>query len=412
MSTRAERPRYSRFGGALRQLFGLVPRKRIEALAREEDADRYYKKFFAVEHLRLALCFVLLKLRSLRELAEAILPGGRLAPRGAEKPVVGRSQLTDAFARRPWMFFAKVYADLVLALQRRIRGPSDKLLAGVRAIDGSILELVHRLVETFPGFKKEASAKLTLRLNLANLLPESLVLTPGRKSDHRCIDQLIEWTRKGITYIFDRGYFKLDFFRRLDESGNFFITRWKESSFGRVIKEVKTYAGRWTSGFRLHQELLVELGEDPENAFPGPIRAILAFDERGHLWVLLTNRVDLTALEVCEIYRRRWAIETFWRTLKRTMDMRELKVANLNAVMIMVLVTLIAYVLADALILMHRARHTLAEAFYLLCNLDTWLADEVNQLLCATGPPSPSRARHLPTHRALFISVALEGLRP
>lgn len=410
MSALSSTRSHFRLTGTMRQLFGVVSRRIMEAVALEVGADRYYKRFFAVEHLRLAMGFVLQGMHSLRELAAAIVPGGRLAPKGAEAAVVGRSQLCDAFRNRKWEFFAGVYGRVAAGIQARVRGRGDPKRADVRAIDGTILELIHKLIATFPGFRSEASAKLTLRLNVGNLLPESLVVTPGRRSDHRCIDPVIEWGRKGLTYLFDRGYFKLSFFQKLQDSGNFFITRWKDSCPGHVVEVLKEYTGRTWSGFRLHQDLLVELGEDEKSAYPGRLRAVLAFDEKGQLWTLLTNRLDLTALEVCLLYRDRWAIETFWRTLKRSLDLRELKVANANALMILTLTSLIAYCLAQAAVLLQRAKLTLAEAIHALRNLDTMIADEFNRLWLGDAAPPPLLNTGRPgVMSALEILVALEA---
>src|SRR3972149_10415070 len=82
--------------GLDKQVFSVVGRRRIEERAREHQADKWCKKFFAVDHLWVALALVLLPFRSLRGLAVAVQPGKGRNPRGTT-PLVGRSSLNDAF---------------------------------------------------------------------------------------------------------------------------------------------------------------------------------------------------------------------------------------------------------------------------------------------------------------------------
>ena len=98
--------------GLLRQVFLILSRQQIQQMVDKHQADKWHKKFFAVDHLRVALGFVLLSFRSFRSLAVAVQPGGLLNFTG-RKPLVGRSSLTDAFAHRSWRFFAEVYQTVV-----------------------------------------------------------------------------------------------------------------------------------------------------------------------------------------------------------------------------------------------------------------------------------------------------------
>ena len=91
--------RHCRQRGLEKQVFSVVGRRQIEKRVREHQADKWCKKFFAVDHLRVALALVLLPFRSLRGLAVAVQAGGLLNP-GGERPLVGRSSLIDAFAHR------------------------------------------------------------------------------------------------------------------------------------------------------------------------------------------------------------------------------------------------------------------------------------------------------------------------
>jgi len=370
--------------GLEKQVFSVVGRRQIEKRVREHQADKWCKKFFAVDHLRVALALVLLPFRSLRGLAVAVQAGGLLNP-GGEKPLVGRSSLIDAFAHRSWTFFAAVYQDVVEAVRKRRPPPTPgrrRTARSIKLIDATTLPLIHRLVGVFLGTQGRAAAKLNLRIDEPTHLPESLVVTAGRWHERRTVERLMDWSQGGITYIFDRGYFCLRLFERLIDTGHYFVTLLKDGVTFWTLDERKRFRGRWQEGFQLLRDSLVELAAPGGHLF---LRLVEALDEEGHHWKVLTNHFDLSALEVCVLYRKRWAIENFFRALKRQLNLREYAVANANAVLIIILCTLMAYCLAQALVFGATRPVTLAEAIQMLQTLSAWVFAAVTHAL---GPPA------------------------
>jgi len=389
--------------GLDKQVFSVVGRRRIEKRVREHQADKWCKKFFAVDHLRVALALVLLPFRSLRGLAVAVRAGG-LLNRDGQKPLVGRSSLIDAFAHRSWTFFAAVYQDVVQALRQQRPPPTPgrrRTARSVKLIDATTLPLIHRLVGVFLGTHGRAAAKLNLRLDEPTHLPESLVVTAGRRHERRTVERLIDWSQAGITYLFDRGYFCLRLFERLLDTGNYFVTRLKDGVTVWTAYERKRFRGRWEEGFQLIRDAVVELAAPGGQIF---LRLVEAFDEDGRHWKVLTNHFDLSALEVCVLYRKRWAVENFFRTLKRQLNLREYAVANANAVMIVILCTLMAYGLAQAAVFGAPQSMSLAEAIHLLQTLSGWVFAALDQAL---GPPTSRATRPTPPTEGSAIVVAL-----
>jgi IS4 transposase len=144
-----------------------------------------------------------------------------------------------------------------------------------------------------------------------------------------------------------------------------------------------------------------------EFAAPGGhifLRLVEALDEEGHHWKVLTNHFDLSALEVCVLYRKRWAIENFFRALKRQLNLREYAVANANAVLIIILCTLMAYCLAQALVFGSTQRMTLAEAIHTLHALSDLVFAAVTHAL---HPPASPALPAAPPAEAGTLLVAL-----
>ncbi len=85
------------------------------------------------------------------------------------------------------------------------------------------------------------------------------------------------------------------------------MTRLKSNSCFEVIKE-KTASGPVLA------DQVIRLSSPPGRAsYPEPLRRVHYRDpETGKEYVFLTNRLDLSALEGAELYRRRWQVELFF----------------------------------------------------------------------------------------------------
>lgn len=60
---------------------------------------------------------------------------------------------------------------------------------------------------------------------------------------------------------------------------------------------------------------------------------------------ILSNDLDATAPEIADLYKRRWAIELFFRWVKQTLKITRFLGASENAVRIQIAVALIAFLL-------------------------------------------------------------------
>lgn len=85
-----------------------------------------------------------------------------------------------------------------------------------------------------------------------------------------------------------------------------------------------------------------------------PVREVRMLTETGKQLRILSNDLDAPAAEIAALYRRRWAIELFFRWIKQTLKVRHFYGRSENAVRIQIAVALIAFVL---LRLAHLACH-------------------------------------------------------
>jgi IS4 transposase len=140
-----------------------------------------------------------------------------------------------------------------------------------------------------------------------------------------------------------RGY--LDFARlhRLHTAGVFFVTRLKAGirfyvSASRPIDE--------TVGLRCDQTIKLNSRKGRQD-YPDPLRRVSYVDPvDGQALVFLTNRFEIDALLIAQIYRRRWGIELFWRWIKQHLRLRGFFSTSPNGVRVQIWSALCAYLLA------------------------------------------------------------------
>jgi len=170
-----------------------------------------------------------------------------------------------------------------------------------------------------------------------NGLPDKLVLTTGKGSER---EVLSTHYRKGVTYLFDRGYLDYELFRQLTNQQVWFVTRPLKSLVIEVLEE------RAVEPLQRHRGLLhdqkVKLGQGAKTV---ELRRIIFRDSRGEEWAYLTNRFDLEPMLVVELYQRRWEVELFFWWLKRHLQLKLWYSENENGVLIQLYAGLISFIL-------------------------------------------------------------------
>lgn len=82
-----------------------------------------------------------------------------------------------------------------------------------------------------------------------------------------------------------------------------------------------------------------------KNPFQDPVREIQVRLESGKVLRLVSNDLDAPAEEIGALYKRRWAVELFFRWIKQVLRIKHLIGRSENAIRIQLAVALIAYVL-------------------------------------------------------------------
>ncbi len=203
------------------------------------------------------------------------------------------------------------------------------------AIDGSLVDSVLSMEwADYRSGSKKAKAHIGFDINLG--IPRKIYLTDGKEGERPFVDKIID---KGETGVMDRGYQSHAYFDLWQEAEKYFVCRIRENTHKTVVRE-----NLIKSDSIVFYDSIVLLGTKGVNQTKKELRLVGYRVDGKDFWIA-TNRHDLTAEEVAQVYKLRWNIETFFGWWKRHLGVYHLIARSEYGLMVQLLGGLITYLL-------------------------------------------------------------------
>jgi hypothetical protein len=297
-----------------------------------------------------------------------------------------RSTLADANALRPAEVFGALFAEMAARAHRALR----KSLAGTTyLVDATGLRLDARSLEWARFSAKVCGIKLHVVYDGDADRPIYAAITPARTNDITAAhDMPIE---PGATYVFDLGYYDYAWWKQLDEAQCRIVTRFKKNTPLQVIETLPVEAGAPILSDRIGF-LPKRQGAGRVNPMQDAVREVRLTTDTGKVLRILSNDLDAPATEIALLYKRRWAIELFFRWVKQTLKITRFLGTSDNAVRTQIAVALIAFLL---LRLAQATQKTIASplAFARLVRINLMQRRRLDRLLHCEPTPQRSPAQ-------------------
>lgn len=346
----------------------------------EEHGGDYRNRGFSTRKQLIALLYGQFSgATSLREVVDGLSShevrlyhvGGRAVP---------RSTLSDANAHRPSAIFSGLFAAMVSKAGRGLR---RKLGEATYLIDSTSIRLTGMGTEWARFSAGVCGAKAHVIYDADAETPIYAAVSTARVNDITAAHAMpIE---AGATYVFDLGYFDYAWWAQLDEAGCRMVTRLKKNTPLNVTAELPPPPGSDILSDRIGL-LPRRRSKGRPNPFTDPVREVRIKAENGAVLRIVTNDIDTPADEIANLYKRRWAIELFFRWIKQNLKIRHFMGRSENAVRIQVAVALIAYLILNIARNSQNAVKT-PVAFARLVKANVMHRKRIDQLL---DPPDPS----------------------
>jgi len=130
----------------------------------------------------------------------------------------------------------------------------------------------------------------------------------------------------------------------LHEAGCRIVTRFKSNTPLAVVRELPVAKGGKILSDRIGH-LPARQAQSRRNPMQDPVREVRVKTDTGKVLRILSNDLDATAEEIAELYKRRWAIELFFRWVKQMLRIKRFLGTSENAIRIQIAVALIAFLL-------------------------------------------------------------------
>jgi hypothetical protein len=325
------------------QLLALFARDEFAKFVKERHAERHARGFTCWGQFVAMMFCQLARAHSLREICQGLAAcEGKLKHLGlSDSP--RRSTLAYANEHRPW----EVYQDQFFALLRRCEqqqrpGHGFRFHNKLVSLDSTTMALSLSLYDWAHFQRAKGAVKLHLMLDHDGYLPQFAVVTTGKKHDIS-VARTLRFER-GTIVVMDKGYADYGWWEKLNDDGVYFVTRLREDAKYRVDGEREippSHAQRIQK-----DEDITLLGHGQMREAGLKLRRVQVLDEdKKETFVFVTNHPKLAASTVDRVYRERWQIETFFKSLKQLLKIKTFVGTSEQAVMTQIWTALIVMLL-------------------------------------------------------------------
>lgn len=327
----------------LGQMLQMFPRYEFEKAVKEVGTEYHARGFSSWNHFVAMLFGQLAGQDSLRGIEAGLASQSRGLYHLGIAPI-SRPTLAYANKHRSHELFKKVFLSMLSKCQSIAPKHRFRFKNPLYSLDASLIKLCLSLFDWARFRTAKGAVKLHVKLNHSGYLPSFMIMTPG-KVHEVTLAPFIPF-EKGDVVVVDRGYMDFAWFATLCERGAYFVTRLKRGADYRIIerREISHHPNI------LSDQIIEFNGLYSKKKLPYRLRRIRAKDpESGKTIAILTNHMSWSAQTISEIYKERWQIEIFFKTLKQQLKVKSFVGTSQNALLSQLWSAMIAYLLLSYL---------------------------------------------------------------
>ena len=252
-----------------------------------------------------------------------------------------RSTLSYANEHRPAAFFQDLFWHLAERLRNREglgqRKSKFRFSNKLLSLDSTTISLCLSLFPWARFRRAKGGVKVHVLLDHDDYMPSYVLLTQAQRHDH--VAARLLRLNPGSIVAMDRAYNDYKLFGDWTAAGIFFVTRMKGNAEYQVVEARELPANR-----PILSDQIIELLA--RKKCPHRLRRVVVWDPKQERQiVLLTNLLEFGATTIAAIYRDRWEIELFFKTLKQHLKVKTFVGTSENALRIQIWTALICLLL-------------------------------------------------------------------
>ena len=321
------------------QMLKLIPRTSFHKAVLEHQAERHARGFTCWGQLVAMLFCHLGQARSLREICNGLAASeGKLKHLGIPR-APSRSTLAYANGHRPWELYETVFHQLLAQCQNAASGKKKfRFKNKLVSVDSTSIDLCAEIYDWAKYKRTKGAVKLHLVLDNEGYLPCFAVITDGKSSDVT-VGRSLRF-EPGTIVAMDKGYVDFKWWKQLTEDGVYFVTRFKQD-----LKYAITAEREPPKNSPVRRDVDIRITPYRQD-FELNLRLVTVWDEEKEEEItFLTNHLKFGATTIARIYKERWQIELFFKSLKQLLRVKTFVGTSANALKTQLWTALIAVLL-------------------------------------------------------------------
>jgi len=359
------------------QVLHLVPLAKFQEAVKRHKAERHARGFTCRGQFVAMLFCQLGAARSLREICHGLAASeGKLKHLGIPS-APNRSTLAYANEHRPWELYQTVFYDVLAQCHSVAAGKKKfRFKNSLLRFDSTSIDLCAEVFDWAKYKRTKGAVKLHLLLDNEGYLPCFACITDGKSHDVT-VGRTLRFA-PGTIVVFDKGYVDYDWWKQIGEDGAYFVTRLKQDLKYTVIEERAVPERGNVRG-----DHLIEIPATRDRSYQLVLRVVTVWDEeKQEEFAFLTNHFDFGATTIARIYKERWQIELFFKSLKQLLRVKTFVGTSANALKTQIWTALIAMLMLRYLQLKSKYGWSLSnlvalvrQQLFVYRDLFTWLDD-------------------------------------
>lgn len=336
------------------QVLNLVDKLTFKDLVREKKSDRCYKSFKTWTHFVTMMFGIFSRCDSMAETCEGLRAmSGKLNFLGLDKSPA-KSTAGDGLRERNPAFFEALYYKLV---DRYSSFLSDSCTYGLTIKELFIVDstTIRLFTEVLKGVgrnpkndgRKKGGLKVHMLIDAQQSVARFVKITEAKMHDKNFMKDIQVSAYSML--VFDKAY---NFYRQFATWTNkdiYFVTRQKNNAIYTVLETFVNTASIKNKAMVYRVEIIEVTYKEQGQEKKLKLKRICYKDEKNRHYVFITNHLELQAIEIALIYKKRWGIELLFKKMKQNFQLHYFYGENENAIRTQVWCTLIAQLLLTVL---------------------------------------------------------------
>ena len=346
------------------QVCSLIPRQIFQRLVSKYQGDYHVRDFNCTTQLRYMLFGQLTSCESLRDICLCLKAHENILYALGIATSVNESSLSRANEKRDYRIYeglGKALIKIVQPLYSKMRleyiAPQDHDLY---ALDSTTISCSLKLLDWAVGKYSKGAVKMHTVIDLRGSIPVFIHITDGRCHDSNVLDILV--VVPNAIYTMDKAYIDFEALARIDTEKAYFVTRAKDNMKYEIVS---SHYNIDTSTGLLEDHRIRLTGVKSSKLYSKELRLIKYCDkETGENLTFISNMTDeleLNGLEIANIYRHRWDVESFFKLIKQNLTVKHLLGCSENAVKTHLWIAICSYLLLTRIKAVYNSPYSISE---------------------------------------------------